>query len=343
MPPQNYYQIFELKKDATQEEIKLAYRKLAHKYHPDKNRDEEFSEQKMKEINFIYSILSKPEKRKSYDETLGVKEYFDNFEWWYNQKKSWENIYCEELEVVDSTGIKTKIKTGQDIYYLVEIDKSVITWKYKQKEYFSVYIKKIFNPQKKDYFSEEFNFNKNKNPLCLVYFGNQDIIIYEDDFRSYWISEKNYKKIDVKKGLITALILLVLLIVGIYYLFITHPISKEQREEYHNNVESQKISQEYQDYLKNEYLATNGEINYIITNKYKICFKKTVKIIESVQMRNVPDLYGLTVGEVSKDSEVKILLYSEEKNSYKIMFNKLTGWVSASYLDNPVCDTDPWE
>ena len=59
----DYYKILEVSKDASQEDIKKAYYKLAHKYHPDKGGDEK----KMKEINEAYQILSDKQKRTQYD------------------------------------------------------------------------------------------------------------------------------------------------------------------------------------------------------------------------------------------------------------------------------------
>ena len=59
----DYYQILGVPKNATQEEIKKAYRKLAHKYHPDKGGDEK----KFKELNEAYQILSNEDKRAQYD------------------------------------------------------------------------------------------------------------------------------------------------------------------------------------------------------------------------------------------------------------------------------------
>ncbi len=59
----DYYQILGISKDAPQEEIKKAYRKLAHRYHPDKGGDEK----KFKEINEAYQILSDQQKRSQYD------------------------------------------------------------------------------------------------------------------------------------------------------------------------------------------------------------------------------------------------------------------------------------
>jgi molecular chaperone DnaJ len=64
---QNPYEILGVAKTASAEEIKKAYRKLAHQYHPDKNPDNKSSEDKFKEINNAYEILSDPKKRASYD------------------------------------------------------------------------------------------------------------------------------------------------------------------------------------------------------------------------------------------------------------------------------------
>ena len=64
----DYYKILGVDKNASQKEIKKAYRKLAAKYHPDKNLDDKASEQKFKEINEANQVLSDPEKRKQYEE-----------------------------------------------------------------------------------------------------------------------------------------------------------------------------------------------------------------------------------------------------------------------------------
>ncbi len=66
----DYYKILGVSKDASQKEIKKAYRKLAAKYHPDKNPDDKAAEEKFKEANEANEVLGDPEKRKKYD-TLG--------------------------------------------------------------------------------------------------------------------------------------------------------------------------------------------------------------------------------------------------------------------------------
>lgn len=65
----DYYEILNVSKTADDEEIKKAFRKLAMKYHPDKNPDDKIAEENFKKVNEAYSVLSDPEKRRRYDAT----------------------------------------------------------------------------------------------------------------------------------------------------------------------------------------------------------------------------------------------------------------------------------
>ncbi len=64
----DYYEILGLPRTATDKDIRKEYRKLARQYHPDVNPGDHSAEEKFKEINEAYQVLSDPEKRRKYDE-----------------------------------------------------------------------------------------------------------------------------------------------------------------------------------------------------------------------------------------------------------------------------------
>src|SRR5271154_1693713 len=68
MAHRDYYELLEVSRNASEAEIKKAYRKLAMKYHPDRNPGDSSTEDKFKEIQSAYSILSDPQKRAAYDQ-----------------------------------------------------------------------------------------------------------------------------------------------------------------------------------------------------------------------------------------------------------------------------------
>ena len=76
MEYKDYYKILGVSKNASQEDIKKAYRKLAVKYHPDKNQDDKKAEERFKDIAEAYEVLKDPEKRKRYDELGANWKYY---------------------------------------------------------------------------------------------------------------------------------------------------------------------------------------------------------------------------------------------------------------------------
>lgn len=68
----DFYKTLGVSKDASEQDIKKAYRKLARKHHPDTNPDDKASEQKFKEIGQAYQVLSDPEARKQYDQVRAM-------------------------------------------------------------------------------------------------------------------------------------------------------------------------------------------------------------------------------------------------------------------------------
>ncbi len=68
MSKRDFYEVLGVSRDAGDEEIKKAYRKLAVKFHPDKNAGDKSAEEKFKEIGEAYEALSDPQKRAAYDQ-----------------------------------------------------------------------------------------------------------------------------------------------------------------------------------------------------------------------------------------------------------------------------------
>ncbi len=83
----DYYKLLGVEKSATPEEIKKAYRKLAIKYHPDKNKGDKDAEEKFKKISEAYAVLSDKEKRQQYD-TFGSS----GFQQRYSQEDIFRNV-----------------------------------------------------------------------------------------------------------------------------------------------------------------------------------------------------------------------------------------------------------
>jgi len=74
----DYYSILNVDRKASAEDIKKAYRKLAMKYHPDRNKGDKNAEDKFKEISEAYAVLSNADKRRQYDK-FGSEKFHQQF------------------------------------------------------------------------------------------------------------------------------------------------------------------------------------------------------------------------------------------------------------------------
>lgn len=119
MSKRDYYEVLGVGRDASSEQIKRAFKKLAFEYHPDRNPDDKGNEDKFKEINEAYQILSDENKRAQYDsfghlsgEGFQSNQNFSNF----------GDLFGSLFEdVFTGGGSRTKAQRGRDLKYDLEL------------------------------------------------------------------------------------------------------------------------------------------------------------------------------------------------------------------------------
>jgi len=120
----NYYNILGVDKNATPDEIKKAYRKLAMQYHPDKNPDNQESEQKFKDISEAYSVLSDTQKRQNYDRYGNTKNFNSGFN--YDDFMGGFNINFDDIFSGFGFGggsfNQRSVNKGEDLRLKINID-----------------------------------------------------------------------------------------------------------------------------------------------------------------------------------------------------------------------------
>jgi DnaJ-class molecular chaperone len=112
----NYYDILNISKNATKDEIKNSYKKLAMKYHPDKNIDnKEVAEEKFKQVSEAYEVLSDEKKKYEYDNgrniVLNNQNPFDIFSHIFNDNNHFNNGLNININNFSNTSISTSINT----------------------------------------------------------------------------------------------------------------------------------------------------------------------------------------------------------------------------------------
>jgi molecular chaperone DnaJ len=131
-PKRDYYEVLGVSKNATKEDIKKAYRKLARRYHPDLNPGNKEAEDKFKEIQEAYSVLSNDEKRKAYD-MYGSADFQPGarttWQWSEGSPEGFEFGFGDFPGIEDiigdlfgAKGQGRRKRRGRDLEYQIEID-----------------------------------------------------------------------------------------------------------------------------------------------------------------------------------------------------------------------------
>ena len=139
MAKKDYYTILGVKRGASDKEIRQAYRRLARKYHPDVNAGDKAAEEKFKEINGAYEVLSDAQKRRKYDLYGDQWQYADQFEearrqggqrWsWSGRGAPFGGFDLGDLSFGDLgdllgglfTGTRTRSRRGEDVQHMAEV------------------------------------------------------------------------------------------------------------------------------------------------------------------------------------------------------------------------------
>lgn len=126
MHQKDYYEVLGLQRGAADDEIKKAYRKLAMKYHPDRNSGDSESEEKFKEVQKAYAILSDREKRAAYDQFghAGVDGGFGGGQGGFGGFGGFGDVFGDIFENIFSQGqgqARTRAQRGADLQYNLQL------------------------------------------------------------------------------------------------------------------------------------------------------------------------------------------------------------------------------
>ncbi len=113
----DYYEILGISRNASDEEIKKAYRRLALKYHPDRNPEDPHAEEKFKEIAEAYAVLSDPQKRAEYDRFGTVGDFSSNFDFSSPFQDLFDDLFSTFFGGSRGGGRRKRGRRGSDLRY----------------------------------------------------------------------------------------------------------------------------------------------------------------------------------------------------------------------------------
>ncbi|QCI27113.1 molecular chaperone DnaJ [Buchnera aphidicola] len=127
MIKKNYYTILGITKSANDREIKKSYKKLAMKYHPDRNQGNKNAEKKFKEIKEAYDILIDPQKRAAYDQygnaafEQGGYSNYSSFDTNFSNSADFSDIFGDVFGDIFGNNKKRQNQRGSDLQYNLEL------------------------------------------------------------------------------------------------------------------------------------------------------------------------------------------------------------------------------
>jgi len=121
MAKRDYYEVLGVEKNASEQEIKKAYRRLAMKYHPDRNPDDADAEEKFKEASEAAEVLMDSQKRSAYDQ-FGHSAVDGSAGAGFSGGGNFSSIFEDVFGDIFSSGRQSQVQRGSDLKYVLDLD-----------------------------------------------------------------------------------------------------------------------------------------------------------------------------------------------------------------------------
>jgi molecular chaperone DnaJ len=122
MAKRDYYEVLGVNRDASDADVKKSYRRLAMKYHPDRNPDDPSAEAKFKEASEAYEILSEPAKRRAYDQFGHAGVDPNSMNGRGGAGPTFSDIFSDVFGDIFGGGARNSVGRGADLRYSLELD-----------------------------------------------------------------------------------------------------------------------------------------------------------------------------------------------------------------------------